>query len=319
MKIGTKQQLEILGIPGVHYLHGTKEGRIRIGGNLAIQQLMPQRIEGIDIETVLAKPIWALQEGPDRTGKFRPAPGGVSVGHYAITAGTIGLNVTMNGRHLILSNNHVVAASNDGKVGDLVYQPGPADEGTEADKIGNLYSFVPIIWGGQDPPPPDGPCRIANSVAGLMNRLASVLGSAWRLKPYILQEEGNLVDAGLVSCRIGALSPEILDFGVPAGFGSGYLLQLVTKSGRTSGQTIGTIEMVDLAVKVGYGGGREALFVDQLGIVPGMLFPGDSGSVILDQNTNEVVGLGFAGSTELSVANKIEHVRASLGEFEIIR
>jgi hypothetical protein len=50
--------------------------------------------------------------------RIRPAPGGVSVGHFAITAGTLGclalgLNPPRNNRLMVLSNNHVLANSNN--------------------------------------------------------------------------------------------------------------------------------------------------------------------------------------------------------------
>lgn len=62
-------------------------------------------------------------------GRHRPAPGGVSVAHVKVTAGTlgsraIGLAAPWNNRHLILSNNHVLANSNNASVGDSIVQPG---------------------------------------------------------------------------------------------------------------------------------------------------------------------------------------------------
>ena len=52
--------------------------------------------------------------------KVRPAPGGVSVGHPRVTAGTLGClargrRAPRNRRILLLSNNHVIANSNDAK------------------------------------------------------------------------------------------------------------------------------------------------------------------------------------------------------------
>ena len=50
-------------------------------------------------------------------GRYRPAPGGVSLGHYQITAGTLGCLVKdkKSGKVFILSNNHVLANSNQAK------------------------------------------------------------------------------------------------------------------------------------------------------------------------------------------------------------
>ena len=86
--------------------------------------------------------------------RHRPAPGGVSVGHVGITAGTlgsraIGRTAPWNNRHLILSNNHVLANSNAGRVNDSIVQPGPADGGRHpGDQIAVLARWVPINFGG---------------------------------------------------------------------------------------------------------------------------------------------------------------------------
>ncbi|MGH2570536.1 MAG: hypothetical protein ACRDGR_04880, partial [bacterium] len=66
------------------------------------------------------------------TQRLRPAPSGISIGHIDITAGTLGglVRDKETGNVVILSNNHVMAASNDGTIGDPILQPGPADGGT---------------------------------------------------------------------------------------------------------------------------------------------------------------------------------------------
>ena len=80
--------------------------------------------------------------------KHRPAPGGVSLGHINVTAGTLGCLCRGNQAPrdtytLVLSNNHVLANSNQGKPGDPVLQPGPADGGRyPGDLIGSLEMFV---------------------------------------------------------------------------------------------------------------------------------------------------------------------------------
>ena len=59
--------------------------------------------------------------------RLRPAQGGFSVGHYKITAGTLGTCCydlspfpSIPSRFYILSNNHVLANSNDAKLGDPI-------------------------------------------------------------------------------------------------------------------------------------------------------------------------------------------------------
>lgn len=55
--------------------------------SLAQSELVPAEIQGIPTDVNPTGIIYA-QQGP--TGMFRPAPGGVSIGHINITAGTLG-------------------------------------------------------------------------------------------------------------------------------------------------------------------------------------------------------------------------------------
>ncbi len=86
--------------------------------------------------------------------KMRPAPGGISVGHVRVTAGTLGClargrRAPRNQRVLMLSNNHVIANSNNARFGDSIIQPGRADGGrSPRDQIAILERFVPIRFGG---------------------------------------------------------------------------------------------------------------------------------------------------------------------------
>ena len=88
----------------------------------------------------------------DPTSRFnRPVPIGVSTGHPAITAGTIGARVTDGTDVYALSNNHVYADENKSSVGDTVIQPGTYDGGAApADAIGTLFDFEPINFSGLD-------------------------------------------------------------------------------------------------------------------------------------------------------------------------
>src|SRR5207244_9603265 len=81
--------------------------------------------------------------GP-RADRCRPAPGGVSGGHFRITGGPLGGVVRVGGRRVVLSNNHVLANSGAARIGDPILQPGPADSGTREDAIATLERFVEI-------------------------------------------------------------------------------------------------------------------------------------------------------------------------------
>jgi len=123
---------------------------------LRIQDLVPTNINGIKTDVVESGKLKTLKALQDRTGKWRPAPGGVSIGHYQITAGTLGLvcGDGLKGGLAILSNNHVLA-NGDGygypraNQGDPILQPGPFDGGWDPqDRIGLLDRWVKIYpWG----------------------------------------------------------------------------------------------------------------------------------------------------------------------------
>ena len=149
-------------------------------------------VEGIPTDVIEVGVLRALQAPTDR---WRPAPGGVSIGHYRITAGTLGVVVRerTTGDRLILSNNHVLANSNDALPGDAILQPGPADGGQlDTDLIARLERFVPIQFNSSP-----GSCSVAKSVARAANALAELIGSQHRLTTF-QQDPGaaNLVDQG---------------------------------------------------------------------------------------------------------------------------
>jgi len=86
---------------------------------------------------------------------------------------------------------------------------------------------------------------------------------------------------------------------------------LLSKCGRTTGFTTGSIANINATVDVNYGDGKVARFVGQL-ITSAMSAPGDSGSLIADLEGG-VVGLLFAGSSLATVINPIEAVQRLLG------
>jgi len=107
-------------------------------GNIGIEEKHEEEKEEVGVEVLH----W----------RIRPAKGGFSVGHHKITAGTIATCVydltpfpSIPRKYYLLSNNHVLANSNDAKIGDPILQPGPYDGGKiPADIIARLSRFVPI-------------------------------------------------------------------------------------------------------------------------------------------------------------------------------
>ena len=273
---------------------------------LATRDRVPGEIQGIPTDVVETGPLRALLA---RTDRWRPAPGGVSIGHPAITAGTLGCLVRKTGETLILSNNHVLAAENAAAIGDPILQPGTYDGGRDpADRIAVLQEFVPIQF--LSPGPSD--CPLARGVATLANLLARAAGSRTRLQAVRILEAENMVDAALARpVNPADLSPEILELGPITAIGTAGLGTAVKKSGRTTAVTSGEILQVDVTADISYGAGRTARFTDQL-IAGSMSSGGDSGSAVLDAE-NRLVGLLFAGSDTTTVINPIEHVVAALG------
>ena len=95
-----------------------------------------------EVGEIFAPPPGDIKTDIDRTKYIRPAPGGVSIGHKDITAGTLGMLVQdkETGEILILSNNHILANSNDAKIGDRIMQPGPHDLENGDDDNGCIFS-----------------------------------------------------------------------------------------------------------------------------------------------------------------------------------
>jgi len=243
----------------------------------------------------------------DRKSKLRPAPGGCSVGHFRITAGTLGMVVKKAGVAHILSNNHVLANSNDAEIYDPILQPGSYDGGTNADAIGNLAAFAKINFNGDE-----STCPITKIYAWCFNGLAKLLHRKSRVSTY--SSEANKVDCAIARPLVeGDISEEILEIGKPAGFNTGELEvgQAVKKSGRTTGLNQGTIIGLDGIVSVGYGENKVAVFEDQI-LTTAIAQGGDSGSVVLNEK-NEVIGLLFAGSDSIAIVNKISNVIDALG------
>lgn len=275
---------------------------------LSSKDLVPDHVDGIVTDVVETGRIRALNTHLQR---HRPAPGGVSIGHRDITAGTLGCVVKKNGQRVILSNNHVLANSNAAQIGDAILQPGAHDGGKfPDDHIANLLEFIPISLSGGVDLPSD--CPIGNSLASMLNLFAAATGSRTRLQAVRIQAEDNLVDAAIAKpLNDSDISDDILNIGAIAGMTPGQLSMAIQKSGRTTQYTTGTIDQVDVTVNVQYGAGQIARFTDQLLAGP-MSQGGDSGSAVLDNDKN-LVGLLFAGSDTTTIINRMENVFSALG------
>lgn len=223
------------------------------------------------------------------TFRMRPAPGGVSTGHFRVTAGTLGClargrDGEREERLLVLSNNHVLADSNAGSFGEAILQPGTADGGVRPqDQIAALERFVPIDFSGQ---PNLVDCATGWADPDLVRREIVYLRQG---QPSFFR-----LDPNTATCREQ----------MP-----------VAKSGRTTQLTSGVITDCSATIRVRYGA-RTALFRDQIavrGLEGDFSRPGDSGSVVFTRDDRRSpVGLLFAGGTARTFANKIDHVLQAL-------
>lgn len=271
---------------------------------LAPDTILPKNVDGVTIDVIEVGELRALQA---RTDRWRPAPGGISIGHYKITAGTFGAIVRdrNSGERLILSNNHVIANSNDADPGDQILQPGPIDGGSpDVDTIAHLDRFCPIEFATEP-----GICDIADTYASLGNAIAGLLGSKHLVNTQQSDPQAvNLVDAAVAKpVNDSDVLDEILEIGTIEDSEEGFLGMSIRKSGRTTGFTTSQINLIHATVDVNYGSGRTARFENQLVSGP-MSQGGDSGSLLVAGDSLHAVGLLFAGSNQSTIFNPIQAV-----------
>lgn len=272
---------------------------------LTRSELVPSKLGNVTTDVLEVGEIRFL----NRTGYVRPAPPGVSIGHYKISAGTFG--AVVRDRHtkelLILSNNHVLANSTDGRdgrasVGDPILQPGPHDGGKKEHLIGYLHRYIPLSreFGASN-------CPHAASVEKVANRCLRAVRPNYRLKLQRQSPRGNLVDAALakpVSPQF--ITHEILDIGPVKGIREAQVGMMLKKSGRSSGFNTAEVRVISTLMRVALSAHESVIFEDQIVTDP-MASPGDSGSLVLDEE-NYAVGLLFAGSDNATVVNRIQNV-----------
>lgn len=201
-------------------------------------------------------------------------------------SGTLGaLLRDTNGVNYILSNNHVLARSNAGVVGDDISQPGLIDVGCNVNltnRVADLTAFADLKTSNVD-------AAIAQLRAGAMNTA------------------GTIEDIGMISNTVA--TPAV---GMP-----------VAKSGRTTGYTESSITAVNATISVQYqqgcGGGKKFTVTYRNQIViggGGFSAGGDSGSAIVSGRSGDCrqpVGLLYAGSSTTTIANPAGEVLTKLG------
>jgi hypothetical protein len=218
-----------------------------------LPRAIPEKIDGIPTDVVeVGTPVLRHY-----TTRIRPTPPGYSIGHYGITAGTLSCLVRdrVTEETLILSNNHVIANSNNASPGDPVVQPGPSDGGTPpGDTIAYLVRWKPIVPRG-------------NTVDAAVAR----------------------------PVRPDVVTPNIPGIGIPRGVRKMDRIGVyVQKVGRTTQYTSGIVTAYNASIfPLYYPGIGGVEFVSCI-VTTGMSSGGDSGSLLLDMD-RQATGLLFAG------------------------
>jgi hypothetical protein len=209
----------------------------------------------------------------------------------------------------LLSNNHVLARSDQATVGDTIIQPGlidnnctPNGDGPGTTVVGSLTGWLPL----------------SSAATNADAAIAAVAAHTVSPTGDILELGARQADGALAAAPPGVSSS--------AGKGETASLQMkVAKSGRTTGLTCAGISALSLDVMVDYftdcAETRPYLtktYTNQIAITGNEFSDaGDSGSLVVDAADAEPVGLFFAGGTDASgvgegVANPVGDVLSEL-------
>jgi hypothetical protein len=209
--------------------------------------------------------------------------------------GTLGSLLQRNGTYYILSNNHVLARSDSASIGDSIIQPGLIDancSATGTTTVGNLTQYVNL-----EAPGTNVDAAIAQIVSGTVDTSGTILSLG-------ATATGSTPDAG----------PPHAGSGSSASIGEN-----VAKSGRSSSLTCSSVDAIDLQTSVSYqkgcntGANFSVTYTGQISVSGGTFSAaGDSGSLIVDQNTADPVALLYGGSDTDTVGNPVADVLSAL-------
>jgi len=297
--IGTAVTLDEAGRPAMMVLVTTEQAARGV----------PATLENVPVKVVLTDPIVAVK-GPPGGGGGGGGGGGNSVDHQAIQTppiqlgtsggwrydlangyccgGTLGSLIQVGGQLRILSNYHVLEAdiTNGGNGqqasnGDPVIQPALIDIGCNAGQAQNVATLV-----------------VSHSLPN-----SNVDASTATIIPGMVDPSGAILEIGTLSSQTAAAA----------------IGQDVKKSGRTTGLSRSSVDGLNATVSISYedecagGSAFSKTFTGQIIIAnrgSKFLAGGDSGSLMVEDVTSNprAVGLLFAGSSSLAVANPIDEV-----------
>ena len=195
-------------------------------------------------------------------------------------SGTLGALVTFGGTKYILSNNHVLARSDQASVGDDVSQPGMIDANCQVTTIVADFSAAPPLGSNVD-------------------------AAVAQLRPGMMDATGAIEDIGVPSSTIA--SPTV-------GLG---VAKSGRTTGFTTGTVSSINTSVNVQYQRGCGQGKKFVvsYTNQV-VIGSSTFSagGDSGSLILtNDGTRRPVALLFAGSSTSTIGNPIGEVLTKVG------
>ncbi len=265
---------------------------------------IPHEIEGVPVVTVVTDRIVAMGKPPSggvsHTAKQTPpiqlgTSGGwrYDLANGYCCGGTLGSLINKGGQLRILSNYHVfeadIVSGGNGRVattGDPIIQPGLIDVSCNAGNAQDVATLVKT----SSLPNANVDCSSATIISGMV------------------RTDGAILEIGTISAStVGAA-----------------VNQKVKKSGRTTGLTRSTVSGLNATISVTYenecagGTAFTKTFTGQILIgnrASKFLAGGDSGSLMVEDISisPRAVGLLFAGSSSIAVANPINEVLSFLG------
>ena len=270
--------------------------------SLSLRDLIPGEIDGVPTDVVEIGEMKALDAHPQaHVTRTRPLVAGISIGNWAITAGTLGwFFEDAAGRVALGSNAHVFADDplTPSSEETRIVQPGRADQGRVPEDVVATYLWHQPLAGSE--------CTLSNVVAGLLNGVSSLLGRKTRFELSLFEKAK--IDFGVaeptVDYEIRLQTAEECEGFVGLGFAgsdqSSFLCKAehieaagwspvdkeivpvtvgdqIHKVGRTTEYTTGRVLDDSAYGRVSYGGVSFVEFDDVI-LTTKMLEGGDSGS-----------------------------------------
>jgi hypothetical protein len=235
--------------------------------SLEAVELFPKEIDGVPVDIIQAiyRPHISTESLIERKTRLNSLQPGISIGHPNITAGTFGAVVydKVSGKSCVLSNWHVLAGSNQVTPGDSILQPGAIDGGRlPRDRMGQLERSILNA---------DGDAAIA-----FLDQISDRPVNLAQLETGVVIQSAREAQHG----------------------------DILEKSGRTTGVTRGKVDGIGTYTMTYPVGIKTIQGFKVVSILDGnpnneeISSGGDSGAIWYDPQTQEGVGLHFAGETD---------------------